>query len=209
MTKSYLMEVLAGYRSLLAGRWPVAISTPEFEYSTLGRFIDFLDRHDDCFERSNLVGHITGSAMVLSPEFGKVVLTLHKKLGKWLQLGGHSDGNPLTWQVARNEVEEESGLKNFLILNPLDIHRTSNPETTLPFDFDVHVIPAKPDVPEHLHFDVRYLFVAKEVELQISDESDDLKWFDFGEVSQVTNETSTLRQLKKINWLLQQKNEPA
>ncbi len=200
--QSYLLEILAGYRTHLAGGWPSGISAPEVEFETIGRFFDFLEKHEDCFERSNLFGHITGSAMVISPDQSSVVLTLHKKLGKWLQLGGHSDGNPLTWQVARNEVEEESGLRNFLLLNPLEIHGTSIPETTLPFDLDIHVIPAKKDVPEHLHYDVRYLFVAKEVALQISDESDDLKWFPINEVSQVTDEESTLRQLKKIQWLL-------
>ena len=200
--QSYLLEILAGYRAHLAGHWPADISAPEVELETIGRFYDFLEKHEDCFERTNLFGHITGSAMVIDPNHGSVVLTLHKKLGKWLQLGGHSDGNPLTWQVARNEVEEESGLKDFCLLNPLDIHGTSAPENTLPFDFDIHVIPAKKDVPEHLHFDVRYLFVAKDLDLQISDESDDLKWFPFSEVSQVTDEVSTLRQLKKIQWLL-------
>ncbi len=200
--QSYLLEILTGYRSQLAGHWPADISAPEVELKTIGRFFDFLEKYDDCFERSNLFGHITGSAMVIAPDHNRVVLTLHKKLGKWLQLGGHSDGNPLTWQVARNEVEEESGLKNFFLLNPLDIRSTSIPETTLPFDFDIHVIPAKKDVPEHLHFDVRYLFLAKEEDLQISDESDDLKWFTFNDVHQVTDEISTLRQLKKIQWLL-------
>lgn len=200
--QSYLLEILAGYRAHLAGRWPVDIAPPEVELETIGRFYDFLEKHEDCFERTNLFGHITGSAMVIDPDQSSVVLTLHKKLGKWLQLGGHSDGNPLTWQVARNEVEEESGLRNFFLLNPLDIHGTSTPETILPFDFDIHVIPAKKDVPEHLHFDVRYLFLAKEVDLQISDESDDLKWFTFSDVRQVTDEVSTLRQLKKIQWLL-------
>ena len=200
--QSYLLEILTDYRSQLAGHWPADISAPEVELKTIGRFFDFLEKYDDCFERSNLFGHITGSAMVIAPDQSRVVLTLHKKLGKWLQLGGHSDGNPLTWQVARNEVEEESGLKNFFLLNPLDIRSTSIPETTLPFDFDIHVIPAKKDVQEHLHFDVRYLFVAKEEDLQISDESDDLKWFTFNDVLQVTDEISTIRQLKKIQWLL-------
>jgi 8-oxo-dGTP pyrophosphatase MutT (NUDIX family) len=202
MNKIYLLEKLAGYRDLLAGQWPKEISTADFELDTIQRFLSFIDKNDDCFERSNLYGHITGSAMVLSRDHSQVVLTLHKKLGKWLQLGGHSDGNPLTWQVAKSEVEEESGLKDFLFLDPLNAKVTTNPELVLPFDFDIHLIPAKKDAPEHFHFDVRFLLVAQEESLEISDESDDLRWFDLTEVPKVTTEVSTLRQLRKIQWLL-------
>jgi len=101
-----------------------------------------------------------------------ILLTLHRKLGKWLHLGGHCDGIRDPFFVAWKEAYEESGLT---LIEPV---------SDQVFSFDIHRIPEFKGVPEHLHYDVRYLFVADHHEpLVVSDESIDLRWFDIGELA--------------------------
>jgi len=93
------------------------------------------------------------------------LLTLHAKLGHWMQLGGHCDGIRDPFFVAWKEAYEESGLKDI------------TPVSDAIFDIGIHSIPEHKGVPEHRHYDVRYLFVADPAEpLGISEESLDLKW---------------------------------
>ena len=99
MHRRRLKALLAEYRR----RWPQ-------ESATVARFNVFIDSHPDCFHRSCRVGHITGSAWVVDTTGERVVLTHHAKLGRWLQPGGHSDGDPDTRAVALREAREESGL---------------------------------------------------------------------------------------------------
>ena len=80
------------------------------EAATVARFDAFVDSHPDCFHRSCRGGHITGSAWVMDMAGERVLLAHHRKLGRWLQPGGHSDGNPDTLAVALREAREESGL---------------------------------------------------------------------------------------------------
>ena len=91
------------------------------------------------------------------------LMTLHKKLDRWLQLGGHADGDADTAQVALREAREESGMQ--------DIAFFSSDAELLPFDIDVHVIPERVCEPAHLHHDIRYLLVA---ELQFEPHDDPL-----------------------------------
>jgi len=200
MNHAYIESLAAGYLTKVARKWPTYISDSEFEFNVIQRFLEFLRSQNNCYERSNLFGHITGSAMVVNKDFSKVVLTLHKKLGKWLQLGGHSDGNPLTWQVALAEVEEESGLSQLSMISPLT-KQPADPAIVYPIDLDIHLIPARKNEPEHFHFDIRFLIMSESDELKISHESEDLRWFNLPEVSEVTDEPSTLRQVAKISWL--------
>lgn len=127
---------------------------------------EFIKKNEDCFSRLNLLGHVNGSAWILSPNGEKALLTHHKKLGKWFQLGGHSDDNPNTWQVAMKEAIEESGISAIQFV------------TKEIFDVDAHVIPenAKKGEPEHIHYDIRFLLQAQKEDVIISDESNDLKW---------------------------------
>src|SRR5215204_3717077 len=76
--------------------------------------IRFVESSPDCFLRSQLDGHLTGSAWILDPSRTKTLLTHHKKLEKWVQLGGHADGNPDLWDVARREASEESCLTTWI-----------------------------------------------------------------------------------------------
>lgn len=146
----------------------------------------FVRRQLDCFERTCFDdGHVTGSAWVVCPRRRRVLLTHHRKLGKWLQLGGHSDGDAHTLRVAQREAEEESGL-------------TVKPINKSVFDIDIHIIPARGDDPEHKHYDVRFLFEADDrAPLTISGESNDLRWVFLDELQNLTTEESVLRMVRK------------
>ncbi|MCB0358870.1 MAG: NUDIX hydrolase [Bdellovibrionales bacterium] len=128
------------------------------------RFIAFVSSEPDCFCRSLLSGHVTCSAWLLSPCRQKVLLTLHAKLGRWLQLGGHADGNADVVSVALNEAKEESGIARIFLLTPKIL------------DIDIHHIPMLHSTPEHLHYDVRFLLQAHETLTWKTNESIDLKW---------------------------------
>ena len=159
------------------------------ETATIDRFRAFVEAHEDCFERTLAwPGHVTGSAWIVSPERDAVLLTHHRKLDLWIQLGGHADGNPDALDVALREGLEESGLPS---LEPLDAE--------IPFDLDIHVIPARKQEPEHEHFDVRYAFLAPHREIVVSDESHDLAWVPIPELSSYTQDASVLRMAQK--WL--------
>ena len=169
------------------------------------RLKSFITTTTGCFDREQLDGHITASALVVTPDLASVLLTLHAKLGIWLQLGGHSDSHPRPADVAMREVEEESGLTRVSFLpyeELLPTWATAPVETPLPFDLDWHVIPARKQEPAHVHYDVRFLIVADPTEPpRISAESRDLRWFDLAGARAVTSERSMRRQFDKIEWL--------
>ncbi len=157
------------------------------EQDMLERIIEFVRTHTDCFERSQRSGHITASALIVNRQRTHTLLTHHGKLDKWLQLGGHSDGDPDPKNVAMREAEEESGLKSVVVLSDAV------------FDVDVHPIPARKDEPEHFHYDIRFLFEADDTEpLVISAESKDLAWIPLAEIERYTTEESMLRMVRKL-----------
>jgi 8-oxo-dGTP pyrophosphatase MutT (NUDIX family) len=146
----------------------------------------FVENEPRCFERSLQTGHITGSAWLVDRSGKSVLLTHHRKLGKWLQLGGHADGNPDVLAVALREAAEESGLS--------DIVSVSNEI----FDVDVHEIPAAAGMPAHLHYDVRFaLQAAGSREFLVSEESHALRWISIKKVHEITSEESMLRMARK------------
>ena len=154
------------------------------ELAVVGRFIDFIRDNERCFERDCWAGHVTGSAWLVNPARTHVLLTHHKKLDRWLQPGGHSDGHGVTLEVALREAEEESGLE----VEALDEQ---------PFDIDIHAIPAREDDPAHHHYDVRYVLGSATNAYRVSDESHDLAWVAFGDMPLYTREPSMLRMLGK------------
>ncbi len=151
------------------------------------RIVEFVEAHPNCFDRSLLIGHITASAFIVNHNRTHTLLTHHHKLEKWLQLGGHSDGNSDTLNVALREAREESGLKSV---------RTVSEEI---FDMDVHEIPAGKNEPAHFHYDIRFLFEADETEpLTVTNESKDLAWIALDNITDYTTEESLLRMVRKI-----------
>ena len=151
--------------------------------------------HADCFQRSCLPGHITASAWIVTPDHQQFLMTHHRKLGRWLQLGGHADGDPSPENVALREAREESGMHEFEVLHP-GFER-------VPIDVDVHEIPARGSDPAHAHHDLRYLLVAKPGQvLMMSDESLDLRWFANGELQDLDTDESVLRLARKARALL-------
>lgn len=110
---------------------------------------NFVRSNKNYWQRSNLEGHVTGSAWVLHPQGDSVLLIHHKKLDRWLQPGGHVDAEDETiWATAHRELIEETGLE--------DVTMPSNHV----FDVDVHEIPARGEVPAHFHYDLRFFFQA-------------------------------------------------
>ncbi len=149
-------------------------------------FADLL-QHPRAYHRDHLPGHITGSGWIVNENFSSVLLVLHAKLSRWLQPGGHADGDENVLAVALREAGEETGIKKFKILRPSV------------FDIDIHPIPTRKDFSEHLHYDVRFLLQASEQDpLIISDESNDLKWFPLDEIESLTgNAGSIMRMVSK------------
>lgn len=178
---------------------PLSPFDPGQQSETLQRMLDFLHSSPEVFERRHLVGHFTGSAMIVDPTLERVALTLHKKLGKWLQFGGHADGDTKLDEVGLKEGLEESGLiqLDFLPYEPL----LGRPGLRrVPFDLDIHEIPPWKDVPTHLHYDVIYLLMSKNPEeLQASDESDEVGWFPLARARELCQEQNMLRQFRKID----------
>ena len=155
------------------------------------RVLRFVQENARCFERSLLTGHVTASAWVVNPAMTHALLTYHAKLNRWLQLGGHCDGDADVLRAALREVREESGLRD---LTPLLGGRI--------FDVDAHAIPARKLEPEHVHYDIRFLLSAKlEESLQLSGESHELAWVELGKVSELNTDESVLRMLARTRLL--------
>ncbi len=155
------------------------------------QIIDFVKEHADCFERSLLVGHMTGAAWLIDERRGRALLTHHRKLDKWLQLGGHCDGDSDILRVALKEAQEESGI---------DAIEAVSAEI---FDLDVHPIPARGDVPGHLHYDIRFFCrITGDAEYVVSDESHDLAWVTPDEIATMQVGRSITRMCEKwVAWM--------
>lgn len=160
-------------------------STYSEEQNFVPKFKELLN-HPHAFNRDHLPGHITGSAWVVNRERTKVLLHHHKKLNKWLQPGGHADGDRHVLGVALRELEEETGVNSVLLLS----HGI--------FDLDIHPIPARKDFPEHLHYDVRFCFEGDESSaIVVSEESLQVKWMSWNELREHTNNKSLFRMMEK------------
>lgn len=156
------------------------------ESAMTAEMIRFIHAHEDCLRRTQLAGHLTGSAWVVDPSRKKTLLTHHRKLDKWLQLGGHADDDPDLLAVALREAEEESGLTELRVVSG---------EL---FDVDRHLIPARKNEPEHWHFDLRFMIEADPEEpLVVTHESKDLAWVPVDQVTTLNSEESMARMVRK------------
>jgi 8-oxo-dGTP pyrophosphatase MutT (NUDIX family) len=127
------------------------------------------DHPRDAHLRAQPLGHLTASGFVLDASRSHVLLLHHGKLRRWLQPGGHGEGELDPRLIALRELEEETGL------SAADLQAFPDER---PLDVDVHLIPARPDEPEHPHLDLRYGFIARPGALaRLSEESTDLRWF--------------------------------
>jgi 8-oxo-dGTP pyrophosphatase MutT (NUDIX family) len=151
-------------------------------------FISLL-RHPRAYHRDHLPGHMTGSAWIVDQSRQYVLLTHHAKLNRWLQPGGHADGDENIFEVALKEAREETGLQQFLKIQP-----------TI-FDIDIHRIPARPEFPEHFHYDVRILLESsRSAALSVTEESHALAWIHVNDLaSRSANNLSMLRMAQKVN----------
>ena len=141
------------------------------------------------FDRNTLPAHFTASAVLCTGDFSKILLTHHKKLGKWLQLGGHADGHSALAEVALREAQEESGLS--------DVQLTK-PQGEL-FDIDIHPIPARGSLAEHFHYDARYLLTTNSPEkIRCSEESHALEWVDIQASDPASFEPGVARLLRRL-----------
>jgi 8-oxo-dGTP pyrophosphatase MutT (NUDIX family) len=136
-------------------------------------------------------GHVTASAFVVDPLSRRILLHHHRRLGRWLQMGGHVDEGEDVVNAALREAREESSLADLRLV------------TDRPFDIDVHAIPAGKGEPGHLHFDVRFLVSTARPDDAAMDlaESLDLAWLDFDEAERRMNAPESTRAIAKIRRL--------
>jgi len=145
------------------------------------RMLAFADEHPDALRRTCLTGHFTASALLLDAAGERALLTHHRKLGRWLQIGGHCDGDGDPAAVAARELHEESGISCIRV----------DPR---PVDLDIHPIPAREHEPEHLHLDVRFLAHAPVGARPVPNhESLEMRWFAPGELSGIETDDSVVR----------------
>lgn len=175
MKRSLLIHALQNYH-------PTA---PE-ELVYKDQILAFVRANPDCFERSLAIGHITASALLLNKNQTHALLMHHRKLDKWVQLGGHCDGNPDVLSMAIKEAQEESGIMHITPVSPAI------------FDIDIHLIPANPKEQEHYHYDIRYLLhVTSDENFVQNSESKELRWVDKNLSTLPTQSHSVIRMFNK------------
>jgi 8-oxo-dGTP pyrophosphatase MutT (NUDIX family) len=163
-------------------------SRPE-EAQSLARIRCFLEESSDPFSRATAEGHVTGSAVVARPDGSAFLLVLHRKLGRWLQPGGHTEESDASvLDTARREAREETGITVF----------ETPPEHAI-LDVDVHAIPAHGRDPAHCHFDICYLLVTAEPHdpAASEDPSRPMRWATFEEAIAACVDDSLARALEK------------
>jgi 8-oxo-dGTP pyrophosphatase MutT (NUDIX family) len=154
------------------------------------RIVAFIERHDDAFERTQLAGHVTASAWIVDPARTHALLLHHRTLDRWLQPGGHVDGDPDVRAAAMREAREETGLRRLRFASDAV------------YDLDVHPIPARGAEPAHEHFDVRFALEADPREpLRGNGESHSVRWVPLGELDAYAIDDSVRRLAAKVTTL--------
>lgn len=181
------LSLLPCQRDWLAAFGAYALRHPT-ERAIAELFCDFAATYVDAAERRLAIGHLTGSAWLVSADGARVLLTHHRKLNRWLQLGGHADGDADLARVALREAEEESGLRDLAVV----------PEI---FDLDRHEIPARTNEPAHWHYDVRYVVrTFGSEDFTVSDESHALAWCNIAALAADEAADESLRRMA-CKWL--------
>jgi 8-oxo-dGTP pyrophosphatase MutT (NUDIX family) len=160
------------------------------ESADLSQIVRFVAAERDPFDRRNPRAHLTGSAFVISEDGRQVLLLHHRKLGRWLQPGGHADPGEHTGErVALREAHEETGIAGLAL----------HPRAPRPLDVDVHDIPARGEEPAHQHLDLRYLVVAPALAALSPSvrEARVTRWFNWDELPSLDLDPGLLRGLQK------------
>ncbi len=172
---------LAAARSAVAG----ARAGDAALESHRAQILAFIDEHPDALHRSCLAGHLTGSAVVIDPSTRQVLLLFHAKVRRWLQPGGHADGDGNLARVALREAEEETGIAGLRVAVPavdLDVHTFHN---------------AVRREPDHLHLDVRHLVVAPPGAVAVTNhESEGARWLPVAELGAADVDRGTVRMVR-------------
>ncbi len=146
------------------------------------------DPAGSAFARTRLAGHFTGSAWLVSADGARALLMHHRKLDRWLQPGGHADGDTDLAAVALREAEEETGLTGLVVEPGV-------------FDLDRHAIPARGTEPEHWHYDVRFVLRATDNEVfVVNEEAQALAWREVGDIAADATLDPSLRRMA-ARWL--------
>lgn len=172
---AWLRESLAEYAFRHPGESPA-----------IDEFWELLEHADDITDPAHyLPGHLTSSAFTLDPEVGSLLLVHHEKLDRWLQPGGHIDeGDDSLERAAVRELAEETGVADVESLGLLDL--------------DVHAIPQRGDVPEHLHYDVRFAFRSRSSVILALDGVREAVWARLDGLDEFDTDDSVLRAAAKL-----------
>ena len=167
--------------------------TPHMEEAAMvKRSRQFIMQHANCFDRTLMHGHVTGSTWVVNPSLTHALILHHRKLGLWLQPGGHADGDSDILRVVLKETSEETGVALE------DIKLLSNEI----FDVDIHTVHENPYDPRHEHFDIRFLVMINDtIAIPGNDESHNLGWVPLDQISRYNNARSIYRMIQKTRQL--------
>jgi 8-oxo-dGTP pyrophosphatase MutT (NUDIX family) len=160
--------------------------TPGDEAQAIHRadVLDFIDDHPDALHRSCLIGHLTASAWVVDHSGRRGLIMYHSKIRRWVQPGGHADGDANLAAVALKEATEETGIAGLEVWS-------------VPIDVDIHLfVNRKQAEPDHLHHDLRFLVRAPQGAVERgNEESEALRWITAEETLDpaLDLDTSTIR----------------
>ena len=153
------------------------------------RILALLEQHPDALNRRCRPGHLTGSALVVEPVHNRFLVLYHRKLQRWLQPGGHADGDSDLARVALREATEETGIEGLRVAEPA-------------IDLDIHVVDP-PGEDAHQHHDVRFLVIAPAGAVATGNsESEALRWITIGEFDAIEADGGMFRLARRGSELL-------